>query len=153
MHSTAVTTWKWCSGSHLSLQAPCTPPTFFVLINWGWAQISSIQNLEVFSSLVKCIVTGSTCTGFFPAAENLLIAVRGVSYPHVTQLVGGIYAQSTWIIVIFMQLNNSISFSCFSIREKLYMNHLKLNIVNRSGRISFCMNRYFEVTLTWSKWC
>ena len=30
-----------------------------------------------------------------PAAENLLIAVRGVSYPHVTQLVGGIYAQST----------------------------------------------------------
>ena len=88
-----------------------------------------------------------------PAAENLLIAVRGVSYPHVTQLVGGIYAQSTWIIVIFMQQNNSISFSCFSIREKLYMNHLKFNIVNRSGRISFCMNRYFEVTLTWSKWC
>ena len=50
----------------LKIAASMSTPTFFRSIRWGLAEISSTQNfLKVPSSLVKCIIMGPRCTGFF----------------------------------------------------------------------------------------
>ena len=61
-----------------------------------------------------------------PAAEKLLIVVRGVTYPHVAQLK---VLKTHRIIIILMQENNSISFSCFSVWTRVIYESLEVTTV------------------------
>ena len=50
-----------------------------------------------------------------PAAEKLLIAVRGVSYPHIAQLKGCKMNRTDELLSLELQQNNLISSSCLSV--------------------------------------
>ena len=127
----------------LNIAASMSIPTFFRLISWGLAEISSTQNLlKVSSSLVNYTITGTSCTGFF----LFLIAIRRVSYPHIAQLKGGIFV----IGIATKQLN--ILQVLFCVEKSYIWISRNYHSANRTGRAFLCTNQSFKVTLRWRKW-
>ena len=86
-----------------------------------------------------------------PAAERLLISVRSVSYLHVTQVVSMSRTHELWSLAC----NKTTQYhsALFLRREKLYVNHRKLQCFKGSERIYLYINQCLEVLTFCIEFC
>ena len=118
--------------------------------------MSSTQNpLEVSPSLVKCIMTGPRCTGFFlylllwsrllqweVSVIQMLHSLKMVSIPKTNEL-----------LPLASQQNKSILRLFFCIEKSNIWIARNYHSASRTGRIFLWTNQSFEFPFRGSKWC